>query len=171
MHDPLVADDLWKRRGISLLWDADSLNGLCDSDQVISLRQFRGLHADGWNDVDDFLVDEVTLVVAGLESSIDSLAPEQATEWLKENLYKELVDFQREVAGGGTSASLVFWFVDPKRLDFKPTESEWFYHCAGEHKNEQIPLGQCLFNGAQRDLKKIQDRDGKNLGLYHPRIS
>ena len=31
MKGPLVANDLWKRRSISLLWDADSLNGFCKS--------------------------------------------------------------------------------------------------------------------------------------------
>ena len=171
MKSPLVADDLWKRRGISLLWDADSLNEICRSNQVISMRQFRTLFAAGWNDVDDFLVDEVTLVVAGMESCIDSLPPEEMTEWLRDNLYREMVDYQREVAGGGTSASLIFWLVEPKRLDYNPTDNAWYLHCAGEYKNQQIPIGQCLFNGAQGDLKQIQDRDGNNLGLYHPRIS
>ena len=171
MKEPLVVNDLWKRRGISLLWNADSLNGLCKSNQVISIRQFRSLYAAAWDGVDELMLDEVTLVVAGLESCIDSLDPETASKWLKANLYKEMVDFQREVAGGGTSASLIFWIADQKRLDYKATDNAWYFYCAGEHKNEQIPLGQCLFNGAQCDLKQIQDRDGKDLGLYHPRIS
>ena len=80
MKEPLVANDLWKRRGISLLWDADSLNGLCKSNQVISIRQFRSLYDSAWDNVDDYLVDDVTLVIAGLESCIDALEPEQATE-------------------------------------------------------------------------------------------
>lgn len=171
MRDPLVGDDLWKRRGISLIWDADALNSLCKPSQVISLRQFRTLHSSGWNDVDSLMVNEESLVVAGLESCIDYLPPAQASQWLQENIYREMVSYQREVAGGGTEASLIFWIVEDKRLKFQVSDDAWFWHCGGEYKKETIPIGKCLFNGSQNDLKEIQDKDGNKLGLYHPRIA
>ena len=91
MKEPLVANDLWQRRGISLLWDAESLNGFCKPNQILSIRQFRCLYEDAWREVDDYLVNDSALVVAGLESCIDSLDPEKATEWLKANIYREMI--------------------------------------------------------------------------------
>lgn len=171
MDKPLINDDLWKRRGISILWDADLLNSLCRSDQIISLRHFRDLHNDGWSDVDAAMVEEESLVVAGLEGCIDALPPDEATEWLQDVVYRAMVSYQREVADGGTQASLILWFVDPRRLHYETSDDAWNFHCAGEYKGQQIPLGRCLFNGAAKDLKEIQDADGNKLGLYHPRIS
>ncbi|QDS97683.1 hypothetical protein [Adhaeretor mobilis] len=171
MDKPLINDDLWKRRGISILWDADSLNSLCRSDEVISLRHFRQLFNDRWSDVDASMVDEETLVVAGLESCIDALPPEEATKWLQDVFYKAMVSYQGEVADGGTQAALILWFVDSRRLKYRTSDDGWSMHCAGEFKGQQIPLGRCLFNGAAKDLKEIQDADGNSLGLYHPRIS
>lgn len=171
MNAPLVNDDLWTRRGISLLWDADELNKLCQPQLVISLRQLRELYTAGWPEDDLPLVNEVTLVVAGLESCIDALPPEEMTAWLETTIYPAIVDFQREVAGGGGQAALVFWIVEPNRLTYRTSEDAWHWHCSGEHKRQQIPLSHCLFNGAQHDLKEIQDAKGNRLGLYHPRIS
>jgi len=171
MNAPLVNDDLWTRRGISLLWDADELNKLCQPQQVISLRQLRQLYAAGWPEDDLPLVNEVALVVAGLEGCIDALPPEETTAWLESTIYPAIVDFQREVAGGGGQAALVFWIVEPDRLMYRTSEDAWHWHCSGEHKKHQIPLSHCLFNGAQHDLKEIHDAKGNRLGLYHPRIS
>lgn len=171
MNSPLVNDDLWTRRGISLLWDADKLNKLCQPHQVISIRRLRQLHATGWPENALSLIDEVRLVVAGLEGCVDALPPGEATEWLEQKIYPAIVDFQREVAGGGGQAALVFWMVEPDRLHYRTSEDTWHWHCSGEFKKDQIPLSQCLFNGAQHDLKEIQDINGSRLGLYHPRIS
>lgn len=171
MQPPLVNDDLWKRRGISLLWDGDSLNSLCKSDQVISLRQFRQLHDGGWDEDDLPLIDDATLVVAGIESCIDALPPEKATEWLENVMYRAMVSYQSEVADGGGQASLIFWFVDPRRLSYLTSDDQWSLHCGGEFKGQQIPIGRCLFNGAAKDLREIHDASGNKLGLYHPRIS
>ena len=45
---PPLLDDIWMRRGISLLWDADSLAAVCTPRQVVSLRQFLVLNRAGW---------------------------------------------------------------------------------------------------------------------------
>ncbi len=171
MQAPLVNDDLWTRRGITLLWNAGELNKLCQPKQVISLRKFRQLHDAGWPDAELPLVDDEALVVAGLEACIDALPPEEATAWLEETIYPAIVSYQREVAGGGGQAALVFWLVEHNRIQYRTSDDSWFWHCAGEFKKQQIPLGSCLFNGAQQDLKEIHDLRGKKLGLYHPRIS
>lgn len=171
MQAPLVNDDLWTRRGITLLWDADELNKLCQPNQIISLRRFLQLHASGWANSDIVLVNDVVLVVAGLEACIDALPPEQITEWLEQKMYPAIVSYQREVADGGGQAALVLWIVDHTRLKHHVSDDAWLWHCSGEHRSSQIPLSSCLFNGAQHDLKEIQDSSGARLGLYHPRIS
>ena len=154
-----------------MIWDADLLNGLCTSDQVVSLRQFRQLHTSGWLEADLALVDEQALVVAGIEGCVDALPPEEASDWLRQTIYNAMVSYQREVASGGSEAALIFWIVDPERLDYHTSEDQWYWHCGGEFKGQQIPIGRCLFNGAASDLKEIQDSSGKPLGLFHPRIS
>ena len=171
MQPPLVNDDLWTRRGNTLLWNAGELNKLCQPKQVISLRKFRQLNDAGWPEDNLPLVDDVALVVAGLEACIDALPPEEATVWLEEKIYPAIVSYQREVAGGGGQAALVFWLVEHNRLQYRTSDDSWFWHCAGEFKKQQIPLWRCLFTGAQEDLKEIHDLKGKRLGLYHPRIS
>ena len=171
MQAPLVNDDLWTRRGITLLWNAGELNKLCQAQQVISLRKFRQLHDAGWPKDDLPLVADEALVVAGLEACIDALPPEDATSWLEETIYSAIVSYQREVAGGGTQAALVFWLVEHNRLKYQTSSDSWFWHCGGEFKKQQIPLGHCLFRGVQQGLKEIHDPNGTRLGLYHPRIS
>ena len=171
MQSPLINDDLWTRRGISLLWDPDHLNKLCKPSQVISIRQFLQLHKDGWPDDQLPLVEDVTMIVAGIETCVDALKPEDAEEWLEDTIYKAMVSYQSDVASGGTQAALVMWIVDPKRFQYETGEDTWFMHYGGEHKGQKIAISRCLFNGAQGDLKEIQDVDGNRLGLYHPRIS
>lgn len=171
MQAPLVNDDLWTRRGITLLWNAAELNKLCSAQQVISLRAFRQLNDSGWPEDSLPLVEDEALVVGGLEACIDALPPEEAAQWLGERIYPAIVSYQREVADGGGQAALIFWIVEHTRLKYRTSDDTWYWHCAGEHKKEQIPLGRCLFDGAQQDLKEIHDSKGKLLGLYHPRIS
>jgi len=169
---PPLEDDSWTRRGISILWDADSLNTLCKARQVVSLRRFLRLHGAGWPENDLPLVNDRALVVAGLEACIDALPPAEATAWLEGTVYPAIVSFQREVADGGSQAALIFWLVEWKRLEYRTSADAWFWHCSGEYKNQQIGLGQCLFNGAQSDLKSIQAPGEKQpRGLFHPRIS
>jgi hypothetical protein len=171
MQTPMRNDDIWTRQGISLIWDADLLNRLCTSNQVISLRQFRHLYSGGWSAVEPAQVDEEALVVAGIEGCIDALPPEEAGEWLRQTIYNAMVSYQREVAGGCTEAALIFWIADPQRFDYRTSEDQWYWHCGGEHQGEQVPIGRCLFNGAASDLKEIQDSTGKSLGLFIRRIS
>ena len=170
MQSPLVNDDVWTRRGISLLWDADELNKLCEPKQIISLRRFRQLHAAGWSDVDSCMVNDA-LIVGGLESVIDALPPEEMTQWLEQHIYQALVSYQREVAYGGTEASLIFWITEHSRLYYQTSNDAWMWHCAGEHRKELIPLGRCLFNGVEPEVKAIENEKGIKKGLFLVRIS
>jgi hypothetical protein len=171
MQTPMRNDDIWTRQGVSLIWDADLLRQLCTTENVISLRQFRQLHSCGWSGVEPAQVDEVALVVAGIEGCIDALSPDEASDWLRQAIYNAIVSYQSEVSYGGDAAALVLWIVDAQRLDYRTSEDQWYWHCGGEHQGEQVPIGRCLFNGAASDLKEIQDSTGKSLGLFIRRIS
>ena len=72
---PILSDDIWMRRGISILWDAEALAAVCTPRQVVSLRQFLLLYAAGWPEADLSLVDDSRLVVAGLEIAPSTHCP------------------------------------------------------------------------------------------------
>ena len=171
---PPLENDTWTRRGISLLWDSESLAQLCQADQVLSVRDFLQYHNANWPDDMPFVNDRA-LVVAGLETCIDALPPDHSTQWLEQSVYPAIISFQREVADGGSQAALIFWFVEQKRIEYRTSEDAYFWHCGGEYKQQQIPLSHCLFNGAQRDLSRIvvpsQGKAEHWIGLFHPRIS
>jgi len=171
---PLLSDDIWMRRGISMLWDAEALAAICTPRQVISLRQFLLLYKADWPEAELSLVNDTRLVVAGLESAIDALPPDEAVIWLERIIYPAIISFQENVAGGGTEASLIFWIADHKRLDYHTSDDTHYWHCGTEYKGQQVPLSRCLFNGAQDGLRRIQVGGKKTelgVGLYHPRIS
>jgi hypothetical protein len=168
-------DDVWMRRGVSLLWDPDSLNKVCKPRQVASLRHLLKLQSLGWPEDELGLIDETTLVIAGLEVAIDALPPEAAIEWVETVVYQAIVSFQREVAFGGNEASLIFWISESRRIDYKTSDDTFYWHCATEFKGQQIPLSRCLFNGGQGDARRIHTLDNsKNehwIGLFHPKVS
>jgi hypothetical protein len=171
---PSLHDDIWLRRGISILWDAETLANLCTPSRVISLRNFLQLHGMGWPEDQLPFINDKAVVVAGLESAIDALPPDEAVTWLERTVYPAIVSYQREVAGGGDHAALVLWVADHKRLDYHTSDDTHYWHCGTEYKGQQIPLSRCLFNGAQDGLRRITVSDGRNeavVGLYHPRIS
>ena len=174
----ILSDDIWMRRGISLLWDAKSLANVCMVKHVVSLRQFLILHETGWPEaayVPLLVNDGKALLVAGLESAIDALPPTEACEWLEQMVYKALVSFQREVADGGGQAAIILWLTEHKRLTYQTSDDTYYWICGTEYKGQKIPLSRCLFVGAQQDLQPIHVRDDKNnqqcIGLFHPRIS
>jgi hypothetical protein len=173
MKAPLL-DDIWTRRGISILWDAETLASLCTPSQVVSLRHFLQLHGMDWPEDRLALVNDKALVVAGLESAIDALPPEEAVVWLEKTVYHAIVDYQREVARGGDQAALILWIADHKRLDYRTSDDTHYWHCGTEYKGQQIPLSRCLFNGAQDGLRRIVvggNNTDTGVGLHHPRIS
>jgi hypothetical protein len=175
MAGPTLHDEIWNRRGISLLWDADSLAKVCTPQRVVSLRRFLHLHSNGWPAEQLHLINDEVMVVAGLESAIDALPPEQACDWLEQVVYKATVSFQREVADGGGQAALVFWITENRRLTYQTSDDTYYWHCGTEYKGQQIPVSRCLFNGAQHDLQRLHVVDDKTnehwIGLFHPRIS
>ncbi len=173
--NPDLHDHTWMNCGTSLLWDAAALKRICAFDSVRSLRELLRLYQAGWPDGSLNLINNRTLVVAGLEAAMDTLQPDVAVEWLEKSVYQAVLDYQENVADGGREAALILWLADPKRIFHQAAEDTYHWHCAGEHAKKSIPIGRCLWNGAERSARRIMTTgaDGKYAwsGLFHPRIS
>lgn len=172
-HDLL--DDTWTRCGTSLLWNAQALNRVCLPEAVRSLREFLRLHQAGWPEETLKLIQNRTFVVAGLEAAMDTLHPVVAVEWLEKTVYPAVLDFQETVADGGGGAALLFWLADRTRVFHKASENTYHWHCTGEHRQDSIPLGRCIWNGAESDVRRIIATDAQktaqHIGLFLQRIS
>lgn len=168
MTSPL-RDDKWKRRGISVLWDGNTLAQLEAANQVVSLRHFVELYKAGWPDEMPLLNDDA-LYVAGLDVAVDALSPNDAVSWLESDIYEMIYDFQNDA-----DAALVFWMPDSGRwkVDFASNRFEW--HLGGEYGGQLFPMGRCIWNGAEKDVRKIESTSSSGsdawIGLFLERIS
>ena len=85
-----LRDPVWQVRGTSWVWDEEARNQICAASEVWSLRQF--LRARG-NWPDDLPSNGGrTLVVAGLDGSLDLLTPTDAEAWLGDAIKPYLQD-------------------------------------------------------------------------------
>ena len=173
--NPGLHENNWMRCGTSLLWDADALNLVCPAGAVRSLREFLRLYEQDWPEAELKLIKGRTLVVAGLEAALDTMPPEQAEEWLQKTVYPAILDFQEEVADGGGEAALILWLAEGRRVFPQPAQNAYHWHCSGAHQKESIPLGRCIWNGAEGSARRIitKDAEKKELwaGLFLQRIS
>jgi len=173
--NPDLHDNTWMRCGTSVLWEAQALNRVCLPEAVRSLREFLRLHQTGWPEGTIKLIQDRTLVVAGLEAAMDTLQPDEAVEWLEKTIYQAVLGFQEIVADGGGGAALIFWLADRTRVFHKASENTYYWHCTGEHRQQSIPLGRCLWNGAESDVRRIFATDAQktahHIGLFLQRIS
>lgn len=75
-----LLDDVWKRRGISILWDGDTLTQFEAASKVISLRRFFELYEANWPEEDIPFINNDAVMVAGLDVMIDALEPDEAVD-------------------------------------------------------------------------------------------
>lgn len=162
-----LLDTVWQRRGTSWLWDEEARNQICSASEVWSLRQF--LRAvDNWPD-------ELpsnggsTLVVAGLDGSLDLLTPTDAEAWLGDAIKPAVLSFQDE---WGSDGALVFWLPgggNRIRVQAATDEVNWLCHTPHGH---QLDFGRVLWGQANEYPQEILLRDGsKPAGLFHRRIT
>ena len=106
---------------------------------------------------------------------MDTLHPDEAVEWLEKTVYPAVLDFQEHVADGGGEAALILWLADRNRVFAKASENTYHWHCTGEHRQQAIPLGRCIWNGAESDVRRIIATDAQkipqHIGLFLQRIS
>jgi hypothetical protein len=164
-----MKDDVWKRRGVSILWDGDTLVKMDAASKVISLRRFFDLFEEGWPEDRLPLVQNGALMVAGIDVSIDALNPEAAIKWMEDEVYPKIYDFQ---SWAGSDFSLILWMTDQNRWKENTSANTYEWHLGGKHKGGLFPIGRCIWNGAQNDVRHIEVGDqGKWIGLYLERIS
>jgi hypothetical protein len=162
-----LLDTMWQRRGTSWLWDEEARNQICLAGEVWSLRQFLRAKAN-WPD-------ELpsnggrTLVVAGLDGSLDLLAPTDAEVWLDDSIKPAVLSFQDEYEG---EAALVFWLPGGHyRLKAHAATDEVGWVCLAPH-GHQIDFGRILWGQANDYPQEILLRNGgRPAGLFHLRIT
>jgi hypothetical protein len=162
-----LRDPVWQVRGSSWVWDEEARNQICAASEVWSLRQF--LPARGtWPDVLPSNGGR-TLVVAGLDGSLDLLMPGDAEAWLIEAIKPAILSFQDD---WGSDGALVFWLPGGhNRVRAHPATDEVSWLCHAPH-GHQIDLGRILWGQANEYPQEILLRDsGKPAGLFHLRIT
>lgn len=175
---PPLRDTTWLQRGVSALWEPTALHriGLTPAGAAVSVREFLRLHDAGWPPADPRLTPARPLVVAGLEATLDTLAPDAAEDWMRETFYRAVRGFQRD-----GEAALIVWLASGRRVQHQVAANRYVWLCEGRHIGEQLPLGTLLWDGAQDDVRQIMFSDATNppaspptavyAGLFCGRIS
>lgn len=168
-------DSTWKRRGFSLLWDASALSGIILPSEVVSVREFFAMTRNWPEDLPGSNGD--ALVVAGVEGCLDALTENEGTIWLEKDLRNAMLRFQDEYEG---QAALIVWLPSGRqRVTMSTAADEFFWQTLSSNNSAGIPIGRCLWAGAEADAACITitcnssadvDSDAC-VGLYHPRIS
>ncbi|OBQ82999.1 hypothetical protein [Mesorhizobium sp. WSM3873] len=165
-----LVDTVWQRRGTSWVWDEEARNRICLPGEVWSLRQFlRSAQVPGNWPEDLPSNGDQTLVVAGLDGSLDLLTSTDAETWLGDVVKPAVLSFQNAYAGG---AALVFWLPGGQnriRVQASTDAVSWLCHTPHGH---QIDFGRVLWGEANEYPQEILLRDGgKSAGLFHLRIT
>lgn len=167
-----VLDTVWQRRGTSWLWDEEARNTVCAASEVWSLRQFLQAAVPGAQRWPDDLPSNggQTLVVAGLEGSLDLLAPDQAEIWLGDTIKCAILSFQDAYAG---EAALIFWLPQGQgRLRVQASTDAVTWLCEVPHRGQLLDFGRLLWGEANEYPQGILLREGaKAAGLFHLRIT
>ena len=168
-------DSGWMRRGLSLLWDAGGLSEVVSPADVVSLRGFFAL-AEAWPDSLPGSGGDA-LVVAGVEGCLDALTDDDGAKWLETDLKWLILSFQEEYQG---QAALILWLPSGRRrIHMVGATEEYLWKSSSQRNAPGIPIGRCLWAGAESDAARIIISDASNpdvdgdayVGLYHPRIS
>lgn len=167
-----IFDTVWQRRGTSWLWDEEARNTVCAADEVWSLRQFLQAAVPNGNKWPEDLPsnDSQTLVVAGLDGSLDLLAPDQDEIWLGDTIKRAILFFQDAYAG---EAALIFWLPQgDSRLRVQASTDAVSWLCEATHRGQQFDFGRLLWGEANEYPQEILLREGaKAAGLFHLRIT
>jgi hypothetical protein len=165
----------WMRRGFSLLWEPRVLAEMIAPSSVSSIRELFALQKK-WPDVLPGAEGDA-LVVAGIEGCLDSLSEQDAIVWLETDLKAVVLSFQHYYEG---QAALILWLASGRsRVGMDLADEEYFWRSSPGRDGSRLPLGRCLWGGAESDVARIlvseekdPDPDGEAyVGLHHPRIS
>lgn len=171
----IVEGDVWKRRGLTLLWGPDDLSSLAKPVEVKSIRELISF-ARAWPEELPSNAGQ-TLVVAGVEGCLDCLSPDDAGAWIENDLRPALLSFQEEYEG---QAALVLWLpTGQRRVTMNRASESYSWKCNAPFAGREIEFGRILWGGAESDVGRILDSRHTNrdpdgaawIGLHHPRLS
>jgi len=165
--NPNLLDDVWQRKGISVIWDNPVLTELVNDNRAISLREFFSYFEDGWPEDKMSLINDELLLVAGLDAALDTLEAQDAEEWVTQEVYKRIYDFQNWAEG---QYALVFWMSKQDRWKEHLENNRYTWLCDGKDRGKEIELGSGIWNGAQLSVRKIESNN-RWIGLFLDRIS
>lgn len=163
------------RRGFSLLWEPRVLTEVVAPSAVLSIRGLFELRKDWPDELPG--AEGNALVVAGLDGCLDSLSEQDAIAWLETDLKTAMLSFQEHYEA---QAALIMWIASGRtRIGMDLADEEYFWKTAPGRDAARLPLGRCLWGGAEADVARIlvseekdPDFDGEEyVGLHHPRIS
>jgi hypothetical protein len=163
-----LLDTVWQRHGISWIWDEGARNQVCVASEVWSLRQL--LQSVGkWPDTLPSN-DNNTLVIAGLEGSLDLLTPQDAEAWLGDTIKDAILSFQSYYQG---EAALIFWLPSGNgRIKIHSATDAVQWRCAAPHSDSLLDFGRILWGEAREYPQEILLCEGsKPAGLFHLRIT
>lgn len=163
----ILLDNVWQRTGISVIWDNPVLAKLVKNNRAISLREFFLYYENSWPENEMPFINNDMLLVAGLDAALDTLEAQNAEEWVTQEVYKRIYDFQIWAQG---QYALVFWMSKQDRWKEHLENNRYTWHCDGKDKGKEIELGSGIWNGAQLSVRKIET-DNRWIGLYLNRIS
>ena len=156
-----TTDTAWTRRGISMLWDGDAMGKISNPDAVLSMRQLFQMKGSWPEDLPGF--NGNSLVVAGLEGSLDALTPGDATLWLADSLRPIVLSFQ---SCYGLEAALVFWLPGGRtRIRMNPANETYSWICAGPYSSQTLDIGHVFWSGAADDVVRILNADASGADI------
>ena len=168
-------DNAWMRRGLTLLWGAETLTRAAHPSQVVSVRQFFAM-ANAWPEELPASGGDA-LVVSGFEGCLDVLSGQDAEHWIENDLKEVILSFQDEYEG---QAGLIFWVPSGRnRISMKGASEEYYWKHSPSKSGRGLHIGRLLWSGVENEVERLLDSedstadyDGKAwVGLHHPRIS
>ncbi|MEA3360682.1 MAG: hypothetical protein U9R17_14925 [Thermodesulfobacteriota bacterium] len=168
-------DDVWMRRGFTLLWGLKTLAHVAQPSQVVSVREFFAMVNDWPEDLPASCGD--ALVVSGFEGCLDVLSGQDAERWIENDLKEAILSFQDEYEG---QAGLIFWVPSGRnRISMKGVSEEYYWQHNASGSVWGLHIGRLLWSGAENEVERLLDSedsaadyDSKGwVGLHHPRIS
>jgi hypothetical protein len=163
-----LLDTVWQRRGVSWIWDDESLSSVAATSEVFSLRE---LIRASKNWPDDLPSNKGNaLVVAGLDACLDLLTPVDAEGWLGNALKSTILSFQDAYSG---ETALIFWLPKgDRRFQIELATDSVRWRCGGRFADHNVEFGRVLWGEAREYPQEIGMVDRvKPIGLFHLRIT
>ncbi len=164
-----LLDTVWRRRGVSWIWDDEALSSVAKPSEVFNLRQLVRASKSWPEDLPSNNGD--ALFVAGLDACLDLLSPADAEDWLGNALKSSILSFQD--AYSGDAAALIFWLPKgDRRIHTEMATDAVRWHCGGRFTSQHVEFGRILWGEAREYPQEIVIADkGKPVGLFHLRIT